>query len=78
LFVALVVRSLSVSPLETAFVMGGYATTVGALLLGVTTAAAYGSQIAADVFARRVDRIVRLSGLLVAVAGARQLWVAFW
>lgn len=77
LFVALVVRSLSVSPVEAAFVTGGYATTFGALLLGVTTAAAYGHRIAADVFAGRVDRIVRVSGLLVAAAGAGQLWVAF-
>jgi len=56
---------------------GGHATRLGALLLCITTAAADGHRVAADVFAGRVDRVVQPSELFVGAAGAGQLRVAF-
>ena len=76
-FFALLVRSLSMPPVETALVLGSYAGTFAVLMLSVTTAAALGHQLAAGAVAGHVDRFVRLSGAVMIAAGAAQLYVAF-
>ncbi|MWV65427.1 cytochrome C biogenesis protein [Halorubrum sp. JWXQ-INN 858] len=77
-FFALVVRSLSMPPTQTAVVLGAYAASFGALMLGVTTAAAVGHRLTAGALAGGVDRFVKLSGVVIAAAGVGQLYVAFW
>lgn len=77
LFLAIVLRSLSMAPAEAALVLGGYAGAFGSLMLGATVAAAAGHRLAAGRVAGGVERFVRLSGVLIALAGLGQLYVAF-
>ncbi|SIS13148.1 cytochrome c biogenesis CcdA family protein [Natronorubrum thiooxidans] len=76
-FFALVVRSLSFSPAETALVLGSYASAFGILMLGVTTATAMGHRLATGQVAAHVNTFVRLAGVAIVAAGAGQLYVAF-
>ena len=77
LFLAIVIRSLSMAPAEAALVLGGYAGAFGSLMLGATVAAAAGHRLAAGRVAGGIERFVRLSGVLIALAGLGQLYVAF-
>jgi cytochrome c-type biogenesis protein len=76
LFLAVVFRSLTLSPAATAATLGTYAATVGALVLGATVATAVGHGIGVDRIAPRATRVVRIGGITVAVAGVVQLYVA--
>jgi len=76
LFLALVVRSLSMSPPETALVLGTYASGFGLLMLAVTVATAVGHGLGAGRVAGYADRIARLAGLVLVVAGLGQVYVA--
>lgn len=76
-FFALVVRSLSMPPGQSVLVLGSFAGTFGVLMLSATTAAAFGHRFTTGVFAGSVERVVRLSGALIVVAGFGQLYVTF-
>lgn len=77
IFFALVVRSLSMPPGGTALVLGSYAATFGTLMLAVTTTAAFGHRLTAGALSGGIDRLVRLSGVVIVLAGLGQLYVAF-
>ena len=77
LFLAIVLRSISMAPADAVLVLGGYAGAFGSLMLGATVAAAAGHRLASGRVAGGVDRFVRLSGVLIALAGLGQLYVAF-
>lgn len=76
LFLALALRSITMSPLETGLVLGTYATGFGALLVATTVATAFGHAIGAGRLAGRVDQFVRVAGVVLVLAGGGQLSVA--
>ena len=77
LFLAIVLQSLSFGPGEAFLVVGGYAGAFATLMLAATVTTAMGHRLAAGRVAGGVDRFVRLSGVLIALAGVGQLYVAF-
>ncbi|GAB3027855.1 cytochrome c biogenesis CcdA family protein [Natronobiforma cellulositropha] len=76
LFLALVLRSLTMSPAETVAVVGAYASGFAALLLAVTVAVAVGYDLSARRVAGYSDAFVRLAGVVLVVAGVAQLAIA--
>ncbi|MDS0477452.1 cytochrome c biogenesis protein CcdA [Natrinema sp. 1APR25-10V2] len=76
LFLALALRSLTMPPLETALVLGTYAIGFGVLTVAVTVATAFGYALGAGRLAGYVDRVVRVAGAVLVVAGVGQLYVA--
>ncbi|MCU4975685.1 cytochrome C biogenesis protein [Halobacteria archaeon AArc-m2/3/4] len=76
LFLALVFRSLTMSPVETTLVLGSYAGGFAALMVTVTVAVAVGYNLGANRFAGSVDLFVRIAGVVLVLAGLGQLYVA--
>ncbi|ELY88490.1 cytochrome c-type biogenesis protein [Natrinema altunense JCM 12890] len=76
LFLGLAFRSLTMPPLETALVLGTYAVGFGSLTVAITVATAFGYELGAGRIAGSVDRVVRLAGVVLIVAGLGQLYVA--
>jgi len=77
LFLALVVRSLTLSARGTIAVLGAYGGVVATLLLVVTVATAVGRNAGTDRLALGSGRLVSLAGLLLIGAGLGQLAVAW-
>lgn len=75
LFLALVVRSLTLSKAGTMAVLGVYGGVVAAMLLAATVAIAVGSNAGLDRFAAGSGRLVSVAGLLLIAAGIGQLVV---
>lgn len=76
LFLALVVRSLTLSKAGTIAVLGIYGGVVAAMLLAATVAIAVGRNAGTDRFAVGSGRLVSFAGLLLIAAGVGQLVVA--
>ncbi|SEQ26659.1 cytochrome c-type biogenesis protein [Natrinema salaciae] len=76
LFLGLALRSLSMPPLETALVLGTYAFGFGTLTVAMTVATAFGFALGAGRIAGYVERVVRIAGVVLVVAGVGQLYVA--
>lgn len=76
LFLAFVFRSLTMSPLETSLVLGSYAVGFATLLLAVTVAIAVGHRLSTERYVGHSERLVRLAGLVLIVAGLAQVYVA--
>ncbi len=75
-FLGLAFRSLTMPPLETALVLGTYAAGFGTLMVAVTVATAFGYALGAGRIAGYVDRVVRVAGVVLIIAGLGQLYVA--
>ncbi|SDR42330.1 cytochrome c biogenesis protein CcdA [Natronobacterium texcoconense] len=75
LFLGIVFQSLTLSTAAGAVVLGAYVVGFGVLLLAVTVATAVGYAVSAGRLAGHVDRIVRLGGLVLILAGIGQLYV---
>ncbi len=76
LFLALVVRSLTLSKAGTIAVLGVYGGVVAAMLLAATVAIAVGSNVGVDRLAAGSGRLVPVAGVLLVAAGIGQLVVA--
>lgn len=76
LFLAIALGSLAASPSATVAVLGAYAGVFAVLMVAVTIATAVGHGLGVGRFADHVDRIVRVAGLLIVLAGLGQLAVA--
>ena len=76
LFLGLAVQSLSMSPHESVLTLGAYGGTVAVLMLGTTVATAVGHDLGAERVTGAVDRLVRLGGVLLVLAGFGQIYVA--
>lgn len=76
LFLALALRSLTGSVAEAAIVMGSYAAGFAVLLLSVTVATAVGRELAVGRVTGHAERLVRVAGGVIVLAGVGQLYVA--
>lgn len=76
LFLAVAFRSLTLSTSEAALVMGSYAAGFAVLMLSVTVAVAVGHSLSADRVASHSDRLVRIAGAVIVLAGVGQIYVA--
>lgn len=76
LFLALVFRSMTMSPLETTLVLGSYAGGFALLVVAVTVAVAVGYDLSVNRVAGYTELFVRLAGVVLVVAGLGQLYVA--
>ena len=76
LFLAFVFRSLTMTPVETALVLGSYVGAFAALMLSVTVAIAVGYNLGAARFAGYTEALVRAAGALLVLAGLGQVYVA--
>ncbi|THE66538.1 cytochrome C biogenesis protein [Salinadaptatus halalkaliphilus] len=77
LFLGVALQSMTMPGHEAALVLGAYAGGFGALMVSVTVATAIGHSLGASVLSGHVDRLVRLGGLALVLAGFGQLYVAF-
>lgn len=75
LFLGLVVQSLSLPPLESVAVLGAYGGTIAVLMVGTTLAVAVGHDVGLDRVGKHVDRLVRLAGVVLVLAGLGHLYV---
>ncbi|WP_049925042.1 cytochrome c biogenesis CcdA family protein [Halopiger goleimassiliensis] len=75
-FLGLAFRSLTMPPFEAALVLGTYAAGFGALMVAATVATASGYAISAGRIAEHVDRVIRIAGVVLVLAGIGQLYVA--
>ncbi len=75
-FMGIVLQSLTLSPAGTALVLGGYAASFGVFMLAATVAIAVGHSFGTERLAGNVDRLVRLAGVVLVLAGIGQLYVA--
>lgn len=76
LFLGIALQAVSMSTAGGAVVLGAYVGGFGALMLSVTVATAVGHAIGAGRLAGHVDRLVRLGGVVLILAGIGQLYVA--
>lgn len=76
LFLGIAFQSLTMSPVETALVLGSYAGGFAALMLSVTVAIAAGYNLGAGRLASYTELFVRLAGVVLILAGLGQLYVA--
>lgn len=76
LFLGVAVQSMTLPAAEAMLVLGAYAGGFAALMLSVTVATAVGYEIGAGLLAGHVDRLVRLGGVALILAGVGQLYVA--
>jgi cytochrome c-type biogenesis protein len=75
LFLSVVIRSLTLPTHQAAAVLGTYAATFGALMLGVTVVTAVGSGMKTETVAKHTDTLVRLAGVVIALAGLGQIYL---
>ena len=76
LFLGVALQSVTLPTHEAALVLGSYAGGFAVLMLSVTVATAVGHSVSAGALAGRVDRLVRLGGVVLILAGIGQLYVA--
>ncbi len=76
LFLSIVIDSVTMSPTETATVLGAYMITFGVLMLGTTVATAVGQGVSAGRLAKYNDVTIRIAGAMLVIAGVGQLYVA--
>lgn len=76
LFLAVIFRSLTLSPVGTLAVFLTYAGVFAALLLSVTVATALGNDVAASTVAPYASVATRVAGVVVLVAGVLQILIA--
>jgi len=76
LFLSVVFRSLVLPTHEASAVLGAYAGTFSILMLGITVVTAVGHGISTDIVAKHVDSLVRVAGVVIALAGLGQIYFA--
>ena len=76
LFLAIVLQSLTMSPHESAIVLGAYVGGFGILMMAITVATAVGYELGAGRVATHSQLLTRLAGLVMILAGSGQLYVA--
>lgn len=77
LFLGVALQSVTMPAHEAALVLGAYAGGFAVLMLSVTVATAIGHAVGAGRLAGHVDRLVKLGGVVLILAGLGQLYVAF-
>lgn len=75
LFLSVVLRSLTLSTPKAATVLGLYAATFSALMLGVTVVTSVGYGIGTGFIAKHADRLARSAGLVILLAGLGQVYI---
>lgn len=78
LFVGVAGFALRTGPIEAVAIVGSYVVGMSALLIGLTVLSAIGRDAALRRLSRNVDRIRRLSGVLLMAAGIAQLYLFFF
>jgi len=76
LFLALVLQSLTLAPLQTVAVVGTYGGTLAVFMLALTVATAVGRDLGADRLAVNSAKAMPLAGIVLVLAGIVQLGVA--
>ncbi len=76
LFLSVALQSLTLSPGETAVVLGSYAGSFGVLMVAATVATAIGHDALTGRIAENVGLLTRLAGGVLVLAGIGQLYVA--
>ena len=76
LFLAIALGATTASTAATLAIIGAYAGVFAALMLAVTVATAVGHGVGLGRLGRHTDRLVRLAGVVLVLAGLGQLWVA--
>ncbi|MDZ7688326.1 MAG: cytochrome c biogenesis protein CcdA [Halobacteriales archaeon] len=76
LFLSVVFRSLLLPTHEASMVLGVYAGTFGVLMLGITVVTAVGHGVGTGYVAKHVDRLVRVAGVVILLAGLGQIYFA--
>lgn len=76
LFLFVVLESITMPIPRATAVLGTYAVTFGALMLGVTVATAVGHGVSTEVVAKHADRLVRAAGVVIVFAGLGQIYVS--
>lgn len=76
LFLALAVRSFTMGGSEALLVFGAFAGGFAALMVSVTVAIGIGYGLSAGRFASHTDRLIRVAGVVIVLAGLGQLFVA--
>jgi len=78
LFLAVVLRALTLPTTEAIGALGAYAITFSALMLGATVATATGYEFGRDRLPGYTDKAVRFAGVVVALAGFAQILLVFY
>ena len=76
LFLGLAIQSLSMPVHESAATLGAYGGTVAVMMLGTTVTTAVGHDLGVEQFTGAADRLVKLGGALLVLAGFGQIYVA--
>jgi cytochrome c-type biogenesis protein len=76
-FVSVVLQSVTYSPVGTVAVVGTYAATFGALMVGVTVATAVGHGVGVEKVGGYGERVKRGAGAVLVAAGALQIYLSF-
>lgn len=76
LFLSVAFQSLTLSPTETAIVLGSYAGSFGVLMVVATVATAVGHDALTEKIATHTGTLTRIAGVVLVFAGIGQLYVA--
>ncbi|WP_254862958.1 cytochrome c biogenesis CcdA family protein [Halovivax gelatinilyticus] len=76
LFLAFVFQTLTMPAAETTLVLGTYAASFAVMLLAVTVAVAVGHRLSTERFVGLSERLVRIAGVVLVLAGLGQIYVA--
>lgn len=78
LFIAVVLRSVTLPTPEAVGVLGVYAVTFSVLMVGATVATAAGYEFGRESLPEYTDKAVRLAGVVVALAGLAQVYLVIY